>query len=696
MEALELYPPSAGELPRGTRTTSTYRLRVVLVLLSLATFLALYLGLIAATGYALLALFTGQLSDAGVHALFLGSGLVLLFIFLVKNLFRRSRSNSSAHVEVTERDQPQLFAFLRRLCTEAGCQFPGAVYLSADVNAAVFYPRSVLSLFIPRRKNLLIGLGLVNALNVSELKAVLAHEFGHFSQSSMKLGQYVYVANEVVRDIVFTRDSWDELLAKWRSLGIRLSFPAWALTGVLWVIRGLLKQLFKLVNFANLSLSRQMEFDADLHAAALVGSDALVSALWKSERAGLAFNGAWQTLSHVLGYDKYTNDLFYHQRCAEKRLDAALAEDSQPTPFVLSLRSKYRAGPEPHFHQRDDHSPSMWATHPSNRERELNMKRVYVACEPLEVSAWQLFNERKALKRQLTLVSYRMLFDRHIEARACLPAKQIEALVRAEHEELRQAAHYHGFYENRIVDPGALSVHAAEVDVLPAEGRAELRASASEWSGANLAAFQARLAACKSPDESKALQDRTPQGDVAIFRYFYACTDGNEAARAELLKRYRFLLAMQKHVMMLNGAEVIFERAMERLKQPQELRPQEFRNVQAAFGQVHDRLATVLAKAIKQRVPQLEHLEAGTSVRDFIADEALGDAISGDRIAAQEIAHLERVLRTTLSRLRRLHFKNLGSLLRLQEGLDPGLYADRAVTPEPDANIDRDDDSDLP
>lgn len=689
VEELDLYPRSLGELPRGP-TTWTYRLRVFLVLMSVATFLMVYLGLIAATCYALHALFTGKWGSGIGQAIFFGSGLALLFVFLVKNLFRRSRDDRSAHVQVTEQDQPQLFVFLRRLCTEARCQFPGAVYLSADVNAAVFYPRSVLSLLIPRRKNLLIGLGLVNALNVSELKAVLAHEFGHFSQSSMKLGQYVYVANDVVRDLVFTRDTWDELLVKWRSLGIRLSLPAWVLTGVLWAIRAVLKQLYRLVNLANLSLSRQMEFDADLHAAALVGSDALVSAIWKSERAGLAFNGACQTLSSLLGYEKYTNDLFHHQRCEEERLDAALAKDVQPTPFVLSLRSKYRPGPEPHFHQSDDHSPRMWSTHPSNRDRELNLKRAYVACEPLEVSAWRLFDRRKALKRQLTLVSYRVLFDRDISARACLPAKQVEALVRAEHAELGQAAHYHGFYENRIIDPGSLKARMAEVDEGRAERRAELRASASEWTGDKLADFQAKLAACRSPEQAQAVLASAPRGDKAIFSYFYACTEDNEDARDELLERYRFLLAMQTHILLLNEAALIFGRTAERLKETQELSKEQFLEVQVAFSQVHERLATVLAKSIKQRVPKLEHLERGTSVRDFIADQPLGDVMSGDRMSGREISHLERVLRTTRSRVLLLHFKNLGSLLRLQEGLDPSLYARRAE----DVSIQRDESED--
>lgn len=690
---LDLYPPSPGNLPSEARTTRSYRLRVALVLLSLVVFSALYLGLITGTAYALYAIFTGEWGGGPGYALFIGSGLALLFVFLVKNLFRRSSSHAGARIEVTEQDQPRLFEFLRRLCAEARCQFPGAVYVSPDVNAAVFYPRSVLSLFVPRRKNLLIGLGLVNALNVSELKAVLAHELGHFSQSSMKLGQYVYVANEVVRDIVFTRDSWDELLAKWRSLGIRISFPAWVLTGVLWAIRWVLKQLFKLVNFANLSLSRQMEFDADLRATALVGSDALVSALWKSERAGLAFNGAWHSLSALVGYDKFTDNLFHHQRCAAKRVDEALANDTDPTPFVLSLRSKYRPGPEPHFNQGDDHSPSMWSTHPSNRERELNIKRHYLACEPLELSAWRLFDGRKALKRRLTLLSYEELFDRQISARACLPAKEIEALLRAEQDELRQRSHYHGFYEDRMVDPGDLKSHVAELDSSPRPELAHLREVASDWSGAQLEGYQAELAACQSPEREKALRARLPQADAAIFRYFYASTAGNEEARAELLGRYRFLLAMQKHIGLLNGAEQLFGRTVERLRQTEELGQQAFLEVQAAFGEVHGRLATVLAKTIKQRVPKLEHLEEGSSVRDFISDEALGDSMSGNRISTKEISHLNRVLQTTLGRLRRLHYKNLGSLLRLQERLDPTLYSGDAAATDADdrAGVDEED-----
>jgi hypothetical protein len=245
-----------------------------------------------------------------------------------------------------------------------------------------------------------------------------------------------------------------------------------------------------------------------------------------------------------------------------------------------------------------------------------------------------------------------------------------------------------------MVDPGALDALAAEVDALRPERLAELRAGAAAWSGAALGAFMAELAATASADEVKKLRERLPAADAAIFRHFYAASARSREARAELLARYRFLLAMQKHIAKLNGAEALFGRVVERLRQAQQLGPEAFREVQRGLLAVHERLEAVLVASTEQHLPKLGQLEAGQRVRDFILDEPLGERVHGDRIAGDDISRLGRVLGKMLSRLRRLHFKNLGSLLRLQEQLDPALYVDPASgnpTSEP-VRSDRDDD----
>ena len=83
-----------------------------------------------------------------------------------------------------------------------------------QVNTGVFYDLSIANLLIPSRKNLEIGLGLVNVLTLGELKAVVAHEFGHFAQRTMAVGRWVYIAQQIAGHIVARRDALDTFLAR--------------------------------------------------------------------------------------------------------------------------------------------------------------------------------------------------------------------------------------------------------------------------------------------------------------------------------------------------------------------------------------------------------------------------------------------------------------------------------------------------
>src|SRR5262249_31344944 len=150
------------------------------------------------------------------------------------------------------------------LCEDTNAPLPHRVYLVPDVNAAVAFHESVLNLLVPSRQNLIIGLGLVNRLNLAEFKAVLAHQVGHLSQNSNPPGCYVYVANRIVIDVVHARDWLDDLLDAATRINFWVSFPVWVFQGGLWVVRKGLGQLFRGINFAQVSLSREMEYNADL------------------------------------------------------------------------------------------------------------------------------------------------------------------------------------------------------------------------------------------------------------------------------------------------------------------------------------------------------------------------------------------------------------------------------------------------
>src|SRR5207248_7142342 len=125
----------------------------------------------------------------------------LFCLFLVKGLFKGHAVERSNHVPLEEEDHPELFAFVRRVYQDVGAPAPRRVVVSPEVNAALVYDTSLFNLVVPPQKELLVGLGLVNVVNLAEFKAVLAHEFGHFSQRSVGLGSYLYVANQVMHDV---------------------------------------------------------------------------------------------------------------------------------------------------------------------------------------------------------------------------------------------------------------------------------------------------------------------------------------------------------------------------------------------------------------------------------------------------------------------------------------------------------------
>ena len=160
----DLYPRGPKDVPAElTQPTATYK-HAWLALASLALFVALYIALagwFVWTAYRMFGEAAAGGPDKGWHLLISVSA-AFLAVFMLKALFFIQRGGAPDAVEVTAAEQPRLFAFLHRLADEAGAPRPKRVYLSARVNAAVFYDLSILNLLFPSAE-LEIGLALVNA-----------------------------------------------------------------------------------------------------------------------------------------------------------------------------------------------------------------------------------------------------------------------------------------------------------------------------------------------------------------------------------------------------------------------------------------------------------------------------------------------------------------------------------------------------
>lgn len=401
MSVAELYPASPKDVPESlTQAKSSYRRQATLAFMGLLAFMVIYLLLTAGFGYItfknVVALSeSGDLNIAQILVVFCAG---LLTLFMVKSLFAIRKMGTPDGIEVSPEDQPELYNYLHKLADEVGAPRPHRVFLTPEVNAAVFYDLSLINLIIPSKKNLIVGLGLVNVLNLSEFKAVLAHEFGHFSQNTMMVGRWVYIAQQIISHLVSVRDWLDGVVSFISRIDLRVAWIGWILKIVLWSLRSLMEVLFRIVIIAERALSREMEFNADLVAVSVTGSDELVNALYKLQAADQAWRTAMSVAGQAAGKNKIITDLFeaQSQSIAEMRRIYDDPDYGVP-PLASGDVSAHRV-----FEAQNALPPQMWSTHPPSSDREMNAKALYVKGTKDERSAWLIFRQPEKLRETLS------------------------------------------------------------------------------------------------------------------------------------------------------------------------------------------------------------------------------------------------------------------------------------------------------
>jgi len=398
----EVYPAGPAGVPANlTKPSASYKRHAWLAVAGLLVFVAIYLSLAGWFCWTAYRLVSGALAPGGNLFMGIATGLpaALLAAFMLKALFFVRRARESKDIELTAGREPKLFEFLNRLADEAGAPRPHRVFLSPRVNAAVFYDLSVFNLFFPSKKNLEIGLGLVNVLNISEFKAVLAHEFGHFAQKSMAVGSWVYIAHQIAAHIVHQRDVIDSFLQGLSRIDLRVAWIGWLLRLVVWSIRSLLDTAFGLVVAAQRALSREMEFQADLVAVSLTGSDALVHALHKLHAADEAWDRAIGFANGEAQKGLAVGDIFAVQSRIIQKLGVILDDPAygQIPPLPETDRQQHRV-----FSRALASPPKMWATHPENAAREENAKRHYIEGSIDERDAWRVFADAAQTRAEMS------------------------------------------------------------------------------------------------------------------------------------------------------------------------------------------------------------------------------------------------------------------------------------------------------
>lgn len=160
-----------------------------------------------------------------------------------------------------EASEPRLFAFIREIATATRQPMPEEIYLIGDVNAWVAQRGGTMG--FGSRRIIGIGLPLLNALPLAEVRSVVAHEFGHFASSDVALGPWIYTTRAAIGRTVASLQQ--------------------SILGKPFVWYG---HLFMRLTQA---ISRQQEFVADQMSASIVGADVAAQALRRISTAAPAY-----------------------------------------------------------------------------------------------------------------------------------------------------------------------------------------------------------------------------------------------------------------------------------------------------------------------------------------------------------------------------------------------------------------------
>lgn len=282
------------------KISTAYQSKLMSAILSVSAFFLIYLFLILASllmifllGYGAVKLLTikvNYFTVLGAAGLF-SIGL-FVFIFLIRFIFKKNNYSTRHLIEVSRSHQPELFKMIDEIVKETKVQAPKKVFLSPDVNASVSYNSIFWSMFLPVKKNLTIGMGLINTTTAGELKTVLAHEFGHFSQRSMKVGGYVNQAEKIIFETVYNNKDYENFIMEFSGSNVFLKIFGLISVSFINAFQYILKSISNFLFKNHASLQREMEYHADAISTFVTNPDEQISSLLRLELSDAAFNYA--------------------------------------------------------------------------------------------------------------------------------------------------------------------------------------------------------------------------------------------------------------------------------------------------------------------------------------------------------------------------------------------------------------------
>ena len=301
------------------------------------------------------------LATDGPFNIWLAIFMVVSGFTILKAIFPRRHRFEPPGPEISERDQPELVAEVRKVSDELSEPLPHGMYVAHDVNASVTEERRLLG---GSRRFLIMGLPLLDVLSAAELRAVIAHEYGHYVGGDTRVGPWIWRTRAAIGRTLsdlHDEDSWGRRI-------IQLPFEWYG-------------KLFLRITAA---ISRREEFAADRVAARVAGQDAQAAALRRIHVAAPAF-------------DAYFGDEVIPLLQAGRRPPLAAGFSRFMTADGVQEATRR------HAESLREETTDAYASHPSLRERlaALGFDSIDGDSGPSPEPASRLLRDREQLERRL-------------------------------------------------------------------------------------------------------------------------------------------------------------------------------------------------------------------------------------------------------------------------------------------------------
>lgn len=296
---------------------------------------------------------------------------VILVVMLLASLFAIARSlftrvkNVPPGRQIRRNDAPGLWNLVEDVARRVEARPVDVIYVTPWIGIAVYEVGGILQkLRGAGKRNLILGMGVLPGLTQGQLAAILAHEYGHFSNRDTAGGNLAYQVYTSLTQIA------EGLIRSGTALVYN---PAW------WFVMGY-QRIFLRVT---LGASRLQEVLADRYAALAFGSEDFIDGLKSVFRQSVSFPlGADLEIRKSLELNRPISNLY------TLPLDANLNDEFQKR-----------------FDESMNRQTSQYDSHPAPRERIAWIERVHAPYSTMRdnrVPALDLFPNPEDLQRELT------------------------------------------------------------------------------------------------------------------------------------------------------------------------------------------------------------------------------------------------------------------------------------------------------